>query len=204
MAMRSPGEKIGVAPELCPVDIADTKLIGEHNRENLALAYAAAMFVGVEREACVQAFKNFEPLPHRLQSLGVHHGVEWVDDAISTTPESTIAALRALGDKVKTLILGGQDRGLEFDELAKEIVEHSKVETIIIFPGSGPRMREAIEKQNSKISFADASTMQDAVTIAKEKTPKGTICLLSTASPSYNMFKNFEEKGDAFAQAIKK
>ncbi len=206
IASESNGKKIPYIISDAPLDLNDTKLIGEHNLENIAVAWKVGEYLGVSKEVAIQAFKTFKPLPHRLQSLGMHHGIEWIDDAISTTPESTIAALRALGDRVKTIILGGQDRGLEFTSLASEMIDHSNIETVILFPGTGPRIKEALEavKGSKPISFFDAETMEAAVKFAKEHTPKDSVCLLSTASPSYNMFKNFEEKGDVFAEWVRK
>lgn len=207
MAKMSAGKKISFVPDDCPLAITETKLIGDHNRSNCAAAFKVALHLGIDRTACREAFRMFEPLPHRLQSLGVHHNIEWMDDAISTTPDSTIAALRALGERVRTIILGGTDRGLNFQTLAEELVPHSNVTTVILFPGSGPKIRTAIEAQMStkvdrKITLMEANSMEEAVKIAKEKTPQSSIVLLSTASPSYNMFKNFEEKGDRFRQCI--
>ena len=149
---------------------------------------------------------NFKGLPHRLQSIGIHHGIEWVDDAISTTPESTIAAIDALGDRVRVIILGGQDRGNEFDELAKTII-NSRIDHVILFPESGSRIRISLEDVGSTVQMYDASSMREAIDIVKGTQglrDSGTvpICLLSTASPSYGMFKNFEEKGQEFARCI--
>src|SRR5581483_5277832 len=100
IAKEGAGRKIPFSADECPIDITETKLIGEHNRSNIAAACMVAAALGVDRDTALKAVKTFEGLPHRLQSLGVHHGFEWVDDAISTTPESTIAALDALGDRV--------------------------------------------------------------------------------------------------------
>lgn len=204
MALMSKGEKIGITAEECPMELSETKLLGQHNRDNLALAYAVSTLFEVSTSDFIKACQVFEPLPHRLQSLGIHHGIHWIDDAISTTPDSTIAALRALGPTVKTIILGGQDRGLEFAELAKEVREASAVETVILFPGTGPKIKEALLHAKVTAELFDADSMEKAVQIAKEKTAKNMTCLLSTASPSYNMFKNFEEKGEKFKEEILK
>ncbi len=215
IADHSPGERIPFSAEECPVQLTETNLLGEHNRSNIAGAYKAALRAGAVPAKAVAAIKAFRPLPHRLQSLGAHHGIEWIDDAISTTPESTIAALDALGDRVKTIILGGQDRGYDFGELAQRL-KRSAVSTVILFPGSGPRIREAIEAATVPVTIVDADTMEDAVRIAREQTPATRnpqldtrhptldtpLVLLSTASPSYNMFKNFEEKGDRFRECV--
>lgn len=201
IALESPGNKIPYSVEDCPVTLAETKLIGEHNRGNIGGAYKVAMHMGVSTEVAKTVIKEFRGLPHRLQSLGIHDGIEWIDDAISTTPESTIAALDALGDRVVTVILGGQDRGNDFSGLAERI-KSSSVKTVILFPGSGPRIREAIGSVHADVCFHPAETMEKAVELARRNTMEGKIALLSTASPSYGMFKNFEEKGVKFAEQI--
>lgn len=202
IAAEGPGRKIPVHTDDCPVDLAKTALIGDHNRENLALAWRAAECLGVPKAAAVAAAEAFAPLPHRLQPLGEVAGLRWVDDAISTTPESAVAALDALGDDVKTIILGGQDRGVDFTPLAERL-RGSSVSTALLFPGSGPRIRAAIEAAGTDIESIDVASMEEAVRVAREKTPPGGIVLLSTASPSYGMFKNFEEKGRTFQECIR-
>ena len=89
-------------------------------------------FLGVERETAVRAIKKFKGLAHRLQSLGVLHGIKWIDDAISTIPESAIAALDTFGDQVETIILGGQDRGNDFTGLGAAIAD-SQIKNVILF-----------------------------------------------------------------------
>lgn len=206
------GKKVPYGERDAPLKLEETRLIGHHNLSNIAAAWKVAEYLNSPRDVAVQALKEFQPLPHRLQSLGIHHSLEWVDDAISTTPESTIAALDALGDRVATIILGGLDRGYDFTTLAERIVS-SAIQTVILFPGSGPHIRKAIEDRMSsragKMEFFEVDTMEKAVSIARRAihlTPPTyhltPICLLSTASPSYNMFKNFEEKGNRFQEAI--
>lgn len=201
IASEGHGRKFPVHADECPVDLERTKLIGDHNRENLALAWRAAEFLGVGKDDAVAAATGFAPLPHRLQPLGEIAGLRWVDDAISTTPESAVAALDALGDDVRTIILGGRDRGNDFAPLAERLRD-SSVTTVLLFPGSGPRIRAAIESAGGRAALVDVASMEDAVRTARENTPAGGIVLLSTASPSYGMFANFEEKGDAFRACI--
>lgn len=198
IAQESPGFHVYFKADDAPVKIEETHLIGEHNLRNIAAAFKVTQHLGVEHQTAIEAIKAFSGLPHRLQSLGVHHGIEWVDDAISTTPESTMAALAALGDRVSTIILGGQDRGFDFTGLGKAIAE-STIQHVILFPESGARICEAIP---IKLNFYDVSSMEEAIDIAKENTPDGGICLLSTASPSYGMFKDFEEQGQEFARCV--
>lgn len=201
MAALSVGKHHPVRASDAVTPLEKTALIGEHNRSNIALAEAVGNELQIDTKVMRHAVETFKPLPHRLQSLGIHHGIHWIDDAISTTPESTIAALDALGDNVKTIILGGQDRGLDFNSLGKRIAA-SKVHTVILFPDTGTRIRQAIGDAHADVCFHEVNSMETAVDIAKKNTMEGKICLLSTASPSYNMFKNFEEKGDRFQQAI--
>ncbi len=203
IAQEGQGRKIPVHATDCPVALNDTKLIGEHNRENIALAWKVAEDLGVRKDDAIAAAKAFHPLPHRLQPLGTIGGIDWVDDAISTTPESAIAALDALGETVATIILGGQDRGNDFSELAARLKDTS-VKLALLFPGSGPRIREAVEHAKTDIELIDVASMEEAVNLAKQKTAPGRIVLLSTASPSYGMFKNFEEKGDTFQTCIRR
>ncbi len=379
IAEESPGRHIAFGAKDSPVNIEEIRLIGEHNLSNIAAAFTVSQLLEIPEAKAVHAIKSFEGLPHRLQAIGMHHGIEWIDDAISTTPESAMAAIKALGNRVKTIILGGQDRGLAFEEFGA-FIAGSGIEQVIVFPGSGPRMQEAVEEalhnrppdsppiphpfpprgergdgsneeierwakkplnaklkehartmrkaptkaedllwehlrnnqlgmpfrrqhpiggnildfychdarlgievdgeihreknqreldalkeeniatagirilrftneevmqsiqnvlkkitqslvppppvgegpgvrvqsgegvgmgekneveiDSYKIAFHPASSMQEAVSIAKKVTPKGSICLLSTASPSYGMFKNFEEKGEQFQKYI--
>ena len=209
IANRSAGTKVGYTKDDAPISIEETHLIGDHNLRNIAAAWKVCEHLGCDKELAREAIKTFEGLPHRLQSLGVHHGFEWVDDAISTTPESTIAALEALGGRVKVIILGGQDRGYDFSELGR-VIAHSSIEQVILFPESGGRIREAIENSGAgsgPIVFDEVESMEEAISqILKSHSDHGpgpAIALLSTASPSYNMFKNFEEKGDLFAKYIR-
>ncbi len=201
IAKESAGEKIPFSEDDCPIRIEDTKLIGKHNTTNIAAAFLIASHLGISDDVSTEAIKKFTSLPHRLQPCGEHHGIQWVDDAISTTPESAIAALDALGNTVGTIILGGQDRGNDFSELADKIA-HSDILTVILLGESGVRIRVILERASALTNIHEAKTMEEAVNLAKKNTAKEKICLLSPASPSYGMFKNFEERGEAFLNAI--
>src|SRR3989338_8218168 len=172
---------------------------------NITGAWKVAEFLGVERETAVRAIKKFKGLAHRLQSLGVLHGIKWINDAISTIPESAMAALATFGDHVETIILGGQDRGNDFTGLGAVIAD-SQIKNVILFPESGVRIKEALEKRVHTQDIHEVDSMAAAVKLAikrHDRERKDAICLLSPASPSYNMYKNFEEKGQDFQQCIK-
>lgn len=203
IAEEGEGKKVGVVASDAPVDLRETKLIGAHNQENIALAWKVAEHLGVQKDAAISAIKSFSPLPHRLQSLGVHHGKEWINDSISTTPESAIAALDALGDRVGIMILGGQDRGLNFGKLVERI-NQSSVEMVITLGESGPRIAKALESTSKKVEQVQSLTeaVESATRYPLVATHPNPIVLLSPASPSYDQFKNFEERGKKFTEYL--
>jgi UDP-N-acetylmuramoylalanine--D-glutamate ligase len=203
IAAAGTGRKIPFRLEQAPVSIADTQLLGEHNLRNIAAAFLVTTSLGVDEETAMRAIRSFTPLHHRLELVSSAHGIRWVDDAISTTPESAIAALDALGVDVATMLLGGQDRGMDFAELGRRIAA-SEVKTVILFPETGTRIEKALREAGAKARMEHVETMQQAVTLALEHTSKGRTCLLSPASPSYNLHKNFEERGKAFKDEIEK
>jgi len=207
IAQESPGKRIPFTAKDAPVTIEETKLIGMHNLNNIAAAFAVSQEFKIPKDIAIAAIKSFTPLPHRLQSLGIIGGIEWMDDSISTTPESTIAALDALGDRVATIILGGQDRGYDFSLLAKRL-KNSKVRNIILLPDSGKTIGKALKNEGVTAQCVEVATMEEAVNLAKKanRLPlianRSPVVLLSPASPSYGHFKNFEERGDRFKAAI--
>lgn len=201
IAQKGEGKKIQFTSEDAPIDLKSTKLIGIHNLSNIAAAFLVGKHFEIPDDVSIKAIQEFQSLPHRLQPCGEHHGINWVDDAISTTPESTIAAIDALGDKISTLILGGKDRGNDFTELAQRIA-HSDITNIILLGESGKRIQDALNRATALVNTYAASTMEEVVALAKDHTTKGKTCLLSPASPSYDMFKNFEERGEAFLHCI--
>ncbi len=173
-------------------------LLGQHNQENIKTAIAVANIFKIPQKTIKSAIKKFQPLPHRLELVGEFQGIRFYDDAISTTPQSTIAALQAI-PKVKTIFLGGEDRGYDFSQLEKQLKKY-KIENIVLFPDSGKRILKS--KQNFRV--IENESMEKAVEFAYKYTPKGSACLLSTASPSYSLWKNFEEKGDLFQKFVRK
>lgn len=199
IADASPGERIGFSSSDFPLKISDTKFKGEHNRSNLAAALKVATYLGVPKEKALAVLKNVDPLPHRLQNVGQHAGVTWVNDSFATAPEATIAALEALKGDVDTLLVGGFDRGVDFTGLA-EYLTASSVQNIVVFPDTGLKIRRLMPNTNK--TFFETSRMNEAVQWAAKHTAKGKIVLLSPASPSFNLFKDFVVRGEAFIAAV--
>lgn len=195
------------------VRITKSPLLGKHNLLNMAAAIKVGKIFGISDEKITQAIENFKSLPHRLEFVGAFKGIKFYDDALSTIPETTIAALEALGKDVQTIILGGFDRGLDFTELAKRILK-SKIKNVILFPTTGQRIwnkicREApkspaFRRKFERLNHFFVNNMLDAVRISYKQTKRRKICLLSTASPSFGIFKDYKEKGRNFKKYVKK
>ncbi|MFN7161024.1 MAG: UDP-N-acetylmuramoyl-L-alanine--D-glutamate ligase [Candidatus Gracilibacteria bacterium] len=176
------------------------QLIGKHNLENILGVIGVVKHYGVNNKTIEDTVSEFTGLEHRLEEVGTFRGITFYNDAISTTPESTIAAINAMPKKIGTIILGGLDRGYDFAELAKVVLEN-KISHIILLPDSGKKIWDIISENAAAMelpSHSFVSDMQHCVQDAYSSTPADTICLLSCASPSYSIFKNFEDKGKQF------
>jgi UDP-N-acetylmuramoyl-L-alanine---L-glutamate ligase len=202
LAEASSGHKFPFEPDDFPLDMSMTNFIGDHNRSNLAAAFKVAVYLGVPDGVTLMALRGTEPLPHRLQSLGMHAGIEWVNDSIATAPEATLAALDALGEKVETIFLGGFDRGYDFTQLASRLASSDGIKHIVFFPTTGEKIKKMLPTGIHKNMF-DTDDMEKAVQWAVVRTRPGKIALLSCASPSFNLYKDFNARGEAFIKAVR-
>ena len=176
-------------------------LLGEHNKENASLAAAVARILGIENSVIESTISTFQSLPHRLQLVGTFRNITFYDDAISTAPEAAIAAIQSLSP-IGTLMLGGEDRGFDFNELADLILQY-KIPNLVLFPTSGAIIEGILKKKTSSPpNMLNTTSMKEAVQFAYDQSPAGSICILSTASPSYSLWKNFEEKGAEFQKFV--
>ncbi len=171
---------------------------------NIVAILELAKLLGISEDVVRRTFSDYKGLSHRLEYVGNYLGIDFYDDSIATVPEATIHALHTLGEKVETLILGGLNRGIGFEKIGKALVS-SSVKNVVLFPDSGEEIRREVLKSdaNSDIIFLSTDKMEEAIRFAFEKTMSGGICLLSPASPSFNMFKDYKERGEAFKEAIK-
>lgn len=183
-------------PYSAKIPTSKTALLGPHNRKNIQAAVLVARALKIPDSVISRAIENFKPLRHRLEYVGMQNGIKFYDDGISTTPESTIMAVKTLKN-IGTILLGGEDRGYKFSALERVLRAH-KIPNIVLFPDSGPRML----RSRAGFNILETRSMKSAVAFALANTKPGQICLLSTASPSYSLWKNFEEKGDEFRACI--
>lgn len=179
-----------------PSQDSEIPLLGEHNKENIKAAVAVARELNVADEIIKRAIKRFKALPHRLEFVGKFKSIKFYDDAISTTPESTIEAIKSL-QEIDTIFLGGEDRGYNFSQLEK-VIKKYKIKNAALFPNSSKRIKI------KGLNIIRTKSMEVAVRFAYKYTEPGKICLLSCASPSYSLWKNFEEKGNQFQSIVKK
>ena len=177
-------------------------LAGEHNCINACAVLSVLKIMGEPLSKYALPFASFTPLAHRLQNLGKFGGIEFVDDSISTTPETAAAAVRAL-DKGQplTLIVGGFDRGQDHTSLIDELAGLKERLQLVVVPDTGARIIPPAEAAGLKTSAA--ADMHQAVACAIAATPAGGTVILSPAAPSYNAYKNFEERGKDFSNCIK-
>lgn len=190
IAKASMAKKISIQGKYYQLDRNAAKKVGEIFR--------------ISKNDIEEAIHDFKGLPHRLEYVGTFKGITFYNDALSTIPETTMAALDFLGNKVETIFLGGFDRGLNFKNLEKRILE-SKIKNLILFPPSGDRIWRELSSFKKKREFKAVlvQNMRDGVRKAYQYTQKGKICLLSTASPSFGIFRDYKEKGNLFKKYVK-
>jgi len=175
---------------------ADLPLRGEHNALNLCGALTALEALGV-RPKLPEALHGFQPLAHRLQPVSERDGLLWVNDSISTTPESTLAALLSFPGREVVLIAGGQDRGQDYGALGRALARADA--TLIGVPSTGARLVAAARDAGVARSRATAAAdLAQAVQLAHALAPAGAVVLLSPAAPSFDNYRDFEERGERF------
>jgi UDP-N-acetylmuramoylalanine--D-glutamate ligase len=179
---------------------SELPLPGEHNALNLCAALTALEAAGVP-PPLPDSLRDFKGLEHRLQTVIERDGVRWVNDSISTTPESTLAALASFPGKRIVLLGGGQDRGQDYGELAAVLAGLGA--TVVGMPSTGGRLLEAARAAGVGASDAlAAGDLSEAVGLAHSRAVSGSVVLLSPAAPSYDRFRDFEERGERFRALV--
>lgn len=199
------------------------KLIGLHNIKNILAAAAAACVLKVPVEFISKTVSAFCGLPHRLEFIKEHAGVRYYNDSASTNPETTIAALRSFHNPT-ILIAGGCDKNLDFTDLGEEIAKLFNVKTVILMGDIKPKLEKAIEeainveekrlvqqalrinrpvrRRDIPLELISADTYQEAFMVAKMLAQPGDTVLFSPGAASFDMFKDYKERGDAFRNFV--
>lgn len=173
-----------------------SRLKGAHNLDNARLAARIALAAGATTDGVLAGIAAFAPLPHRLEELTVG-GILFVDDSISTTPEATKAALAAYKGKRIALIAGGHEREQDYSELAS-LLPSTDVAILCTLPVTGTRLAAAARAAGPGIVVSECTTLETAMVHLARTGPVYDTIILSPGAPSYNQFKNFEERGEAF------
>ena len=173
---------------------------GMHNVENVLTAIAA-----VEGEVSLkdirEVVRTFGGVEHRIELVRVLDGVEWYNDSIASSPSRTIAGLRSFPEKV-ILIAGGKDKGISYDAIGPEINEH--VKALILCGATAGVIRAAAEKAANftGLPITEVDSYPAAVELARETAQPGDVVMLSPASASFDHFRNFMVRGNAFKQTV--
>lgn len=180
-------------------------LPGVHNIENY-LAAIAAVIDHVNPESIYKVATTFKGVEHRMELVREINGIKFYNDSIGTSPTRTIAGLKSFKQKV-VLIAGGYDKHIPYDEMGKIIVE--KVKRLVLIGPTGPKIKKVLEKEIEEtgrgrdMPVVMCDTFEDAVKSAYHGAVEGDIIILSPASASFDMFKNFEERGNRFKEIVK-
>jgi UDP-N-acetylmuramoylalanine--D-glutamate ligase len=192
--------------------MAPLGLPGRHNRRNALIARRCLIALGVpgagDDDRLRAAAAGYQPLPSRLTPVGTVAGVSFVDDSLSTNVLPTLAALDAFPDRRIALIVGGHDRGIDYAPLAAGVMARAAPTRVLTLPDSGPRIRALIEAAvvPAASGFAGVSDCPDldaAVAAGFGWAQPDGVVLLSPAAPSFGVFKDYRDRGEAFARAVR-
>lgn len=188
-------------PETEVIKTEEIKLIGEHNLQNVCAAITAVWQVAPDLEAIRKVLTSFSGLPHRLEFVRELDGVKYYDDSFGTTPQTAIVAMKAL-IQPQILILGGSDKGLNFEPMIEEAVK-DRTRHVITIGQTGPRIEKMLRDRGFDQITAGLGKMTDIVAQARKVAQPGDVVLLSTGCASFGLFHDYKDRGDQFKKAVK-
>lgn len=178
--------------------LKNVNLKGAHNRENILASIIVAALCGCEKDGIQHALQAFKGLSHRIEFVCEYNGVRYYDDSKGTNVGATLAALESF-DAPVILIAGGQDKGTGYETLIPAV--KNRVKKMILMGEARQKMKKELGSLTKTVL---AETMEDAVKLASESAVAGDVVLLSPACSSFDMFKDYAERGDVFVRAVKK
>jgi UDP-N-acetylmuramoylalanine--D-glutamate ligase len=182
--------------EITVGDCKEMMIHGRHNYENASVAAALAVIAGADNEAIYRGLCEFKGLPHRLEFVATINGVSWFNDSKSTTAESVDCAIKAFSGRVH-LIAGGKDKGCDFSVVDASI--KNNVKDIVLIGEAAERMKK---QWDGMVPITIAPTLKDAVSIVYGKTTADESVVFSPGCSSFDMFKNYEDRGDRFRDIV--
>jgi len=184
---------------ICGTD--ELKLLGTHNWQNVCAAVTAMWQVTQDVAAARSVLTSFSGLQHRLQLVRELHGVQYYDDSFGTAPETAMVAMKAFKQPV-IAILGGRDKGIPFDGLAGFVAGQKHIKQVITIGETGQEIAALLRKQGYNNVINGGSDINRIVKLAQEQAAPGDVVLLSPACTSFDMFKNYKQRGERFTEAV--
>lgn len=174
-------------------------ILWHHTRTNFCSIVGICTLLGIDAQHFKNTITSFWWLPHRLENIGTYHDIIWINDAIATTPQATIAAIETFGDKIDTLLYGGIEWTYDHSWVIELIQKHA-IKNLVLFPDSWQHILAWLGP--SEYEVFETRDMAAAVAFAKQKTQSGKIVLLSCGSPSFSCWSGYVEKGELFRGSI--
>lgn len=182
----------------------DIQIPGDHNVENVLAVAAVAALCGCDFAALRRVLREFKGVAHRIEFVAELGGVRFYDDSIATTPSRAVAGLRSFREPV-IVIAGGSGKNVPFDEFAEAAVERAKA--VVLVGETAPQIRAAIEAAGAvagrAVRMVEARGFEEAVHLAADEASPGDVVLLSPACASFDMFRNYKERGDRFKEIVR-
>lgn len=177
---------------------------GDHNKENACAAITVAKQLNISDESIEQGLKSFEGLPHRIEFVRTVDGVDYYNDSFSSSTPAVYAAITSF-EKPEIIIMGGVDRGGDFEQLAADISGFSNLKMFILVGEIRHKLAEILydEHIDAEIREVDAKTMPEIVAYARAVAAPGDVVLLSPGCASFDMFKDFYDRGDQFRESVR-
>jgi UDP-N-acetylmuramoylalanine--D-glutamate ligase len=201
------GPRVRYVPETRPAWVDELDLLGRHNVRNALIAQQVLVSLGVpgadDESALSSAASTYEPLPSRLTRVGAIGGVDFVDDSLSTNTLPTLAAVEAFTGRRVALLVGGQDRGIDYTPLADGLRGRADAVRVLTLPDSGPRISAVLRTAAPEIEVDDLESLAAAVEAAYAWAQPDGVVLLSPAAPSFGVFKNYGERAEVFVAAVR-
>jgi UDP-N-acetylmuramoylalanine--D-glutamate ligase len=204
-------------------NLRQVKLKGQHNLQNIIPAVIIGKHYGLSGEQIGRALKTFSPLRHRLEWVAKINNVDYYNDSLSTTPESVLAALAVFSKKQVILLAGGMERHQNYEPLTKQLLKSGQVPAVITFATTGDRLTSEVvvffrkhyspqvdsdavfSKKHHLPEFHPVTSMSEAVLLAQKLAAKHStaVVLLSPGAASFNLFKDYADRGDQFIANVK-
>lgn len=184
---------------ICQTD--EVLLRGEHNFENIAAAIITSYLAGADIESIRSTVKSFKGLEHRLEFVAEWRGISFYNDSFSTTPDTTIAAIKSFPHNPIILLVGGSEKNADYRELG-EVISQSNIKTIIGLGQTAERIIQTINRPKSIDIIPNVQSMTEAIESAVSCATAGDVVLLSPASASFDRYKNYKDRGNQFKKIV--